>query len=233
MVLKLIPNLYDLLNTSESVGPVIPIVLMTHTGTQLGSILQDLGTDVNSVFANGDTLLAHMLLRGRNTRRYRETIEALIYENPDLERHTNVVGLGIDGDYRHVSDALNMSYEMDMDGRYTMDNQLHGLFGHDGTNYALNFLGPLFIESGFPFTRDELVQRLDKPLHPTEYEFLIKCLETPRSLKLRCRDVLRRHFKGRKLHTFTEVPYIPKTVKDFILLKHVLFTLNQLDTWTC
>ena len=47
-------------------------------------------------------------------------------------------------------------------------------------------------------------------------------LETPRRLTHCCRDVLRKHFKGKQIHRFVVAADMPKPIQDFILLKPVL-----------
>ena len=125
------------------------------------------------------------------------------------------------------------SYDLGKVGRvYVMDAMEHFLFSEE--NFALNFILPLFIECGFPISRDSIDRILQnedvmQKIHPTEAEYLIQSLECPRSLQLCCRDSLRRHFKNRQIHRFVSISKVPNKIKDFILLKSVLPTLK----YTC
>ena len=67
----------------------------------------------------------------------------------------------------------------------------------------------------------------DYSLHPAEDKYLQQMLDNPRSLKHRCRDVLRKHLQGRKIHRYAEVIDMPKQIKDFILFKPVLKILTN------
>ena len=112
---------------------------------------------------------------------------------------------------------------------------------------------PLLIEAGFKytladleavlFTENELIRAMDKlnqrvketghphyieRTEPNVYvsEYLKQCLSTPRSLQLRCRDVLRSHFPRRQIHRYVSSVEIPEKIKDFLLLKPILRTLS-------
>ena len=89
------------------------------------------------------------------------------------------------------------------------------------------------IDCGFPVSRDHLLKALDDNLHPTELAYIRTCLDTPRRLTHRCRDVIRMSFKGQALHAFAESSDMPK--KDFIFISWVLNqgTLLQTDQTTC
>ena len=117
---------------------------------------------------------------------------------------------------------------------------------------ALCYTVPLLIEVGFKYTladieavlftekelikaKGELKQRVEetnrlhciKRLAPNAYvsEYLKQCLSTPRSLKLRCRDVLRSHYPRRQIHRLVSRVDIPVKIQDFLLLKPILQTL--------
>ena len=116
-------------------------------------------------------------------------------------------------------------------GNYIMDGKLHALF--DDSNslmWALNFITPLLIECGFTITRKDIhvfeacyldAERESRRLFldPAVKEYLERSLKTPRQLTKICRDVLRKHFKGRKIHKFVEVHILPEQIREFILLK--------------
>ena len=59
------------------------------------------------------------------------------------------------------------------------------------------------------------------PQNPVK-AYLQRCLSEPRSLMLRCRDVLRTHFPRRQIHRYVSVMNIPNQIKDFVLLKPIL-----------
>ena len=56
----------------------------------------------------------------------------------------------------------------------------------------LLYFGLLLIGSGLPVTQQLLYEGLDKSLSGVEHAYIRKCLALPRSLKLRCRDVIRK-----------------------------------------
>ena len=106
--------------------------------------------------------------------------------------------------------------------RFITNAKEHSVFGqNDGSEYALEFTAPLLLECGYSATREILDAALDRNLHPDELKYIRAYIDTPRSLKLRCRDALEKHFKGMGLHHFVEMSAIPHTIKDFILLKTV------------
>ena len=101
------------------------------------------------------------------------------------------------------------------------------MFGHEGVkNFVLHFRGPLLIDSGYPITRQELQEALEKDLHPLVTKYLTKCLDESRILKLFCRDVLKKTYDGRLIYQFVECIIIPKPVKDFFLLNPDLKCLD-------
>ena len=168
-------------------------------------------------------LMYTYIIRGGNLIPFRETLEVLLNENPELDSDRTVAvtrSLEIDQELWYYEDMSNL-YELP--GEYLMDGEEHSLFGHDkDNNFYLNFLAPLFIESGFPYERLLLLNSLELQLHPAEHSYLQSCLDTPRTLTLRCRDVLRRHFIGRQIHRFVEQSSVPKPLKDFLLMKPLL-----------
>ena len=152
----------------------------------------------------------------------RETLKLLIYENPDIEQLRSAVHLGLQQDSRLKALRYVPS---DFAGNYHMDAREHGLFeDNDPDGFVYNFMGPFLIECGFPFTSSLLRQCLDKQLHSTELDYLQQCLVSPRRLTLSCRDSLRKHFKGHKIHKYLDITECPQSVKDFILIKRLLET---------
>ena len=113
-------------------------------------------------------------------------------------------------------------------GYYQMDNRWHSFCGHNAEDtYALNFILPVFIECGLPVTQQELLGVQQGNLHQLEYKYLKRCMEVPRPLSTLCRQTLRNHLKGRKIHDYVMVVRLPKSLKDFILLKHVLLLVAE------
>ena len=125
---------------------------------------------------------------------YRNIIELIISKNPCVNRNPSAVKKALDLDC-----ALEMREFKFRDylGNYITDTKEHGVCGHseDG-NFALNFYGPLLIECGFPYKQKTIVKFLRYNFHPSEQAYLRRCLDTPRSLKILCRDKIRDHFKG-------------------------------------
>ena len=155
---------------------------------------------------------------------YRKTLEVLLNENPKLASNTEAVKIGVQLDV--YLKMPKMHDKVDLTGEYLMDGREHSLFGHeDRDSYPCNFIGPLLIECGFPYTKDVLLFAMEKSLHPSEHLYIQECLETPRSLKLSCRDTLRKRYQGREIHKFVEKSNIPVAIKDFILMKSLLRNL--------
>lgn len=190
------------------------------------NFLFTLGADIDNK-EDGTTPLTRLLsdkTLSYLTRRYRELLEWLIYDNSSLDLNTSVVNLG----FKHDAEKRK-SYEYERKGQrfpetYIMDAKTHLLYGHDdAASCALNFIGPLLIECGYPVTKDELEETLESlSLHPAEYEYIQQTMDSPRPLQLFCRDRIRKHFKGRELHKFVEAANIPKHIGEFILLKPIL-----------
>ena len=188
--------------------------------------LLDLGVDIDSVDLRDHTPLLFLLRKGMevnaHSQSFREAIELFIYENSNADLNKSAVFFGIEVDEYMES---RTQLESDMKGEHFLDGKEHNIFDHS-ESFALNFLGPLLIECGFPVSRDLLLWTLDrKSVHRKEYDYMQQCLDTPRQLALRCRDVLRKHFGGRALHRYLENADIPQKIKDFILIKSILINI--------
>ena len=180
--------------------------------------LLEIGSDIDKVYLPGSTPLLHLLSKRRYTQGFRETLEMFLYENPSTDLNINAVTEAIVLDEHFETNKCILHWN----GEFVFDAKEHALFQSLGTDcYALNFVGPFLIECGFPVTRDTLVSALEKPLHATEHEYIRRCLNTPRPLRLCARDALRNHFKRRQIHLFVDSANLPRTIKDFILLKTV------------
>ena len=194
---------------------------------QVVTAMLELGADIDVTDIHGNTALIQLIMEKRwYCEGFRDTLELLIYENPSLYLNRSAVYLGLKQDtYMKATWKLDFT---NMPGNFLLDAKMHSLYGHDDAySYALNFIGPLLIECGFPWTRDTLLNALRENLDPAELSYLRKCLDEPRSLKRSCRDVLRKNFIGQQLHTFLEASYIPSRIKDFILLKSTLLSVHM------
>ena len=112
--------------------------------------------------------------------------------NPDTCSHKDAVEEAIDLDlYIELRNAIHII--SDKIGEFLLDAKEHFLFGTSHASAsALNFLGPPLIECGFPYSRDELVTKVEEPLNEVELEYFRRSLASPRSLKLRCSNTLRK-----------------------------------------
>ena len=154
-------------------------------------------------------------------RNIRTVVEFLISENSSIELNNSALHLALKMDERYAKRKTR--YEIDFYGEIIMDSTEHAVSKHDNTaDRALNFLGPLLIESGFPVTKETLSNIELQNMPPTEQDYLLKCIKQPRSLMLCCRDVLRRHYSGHKLNRLIDTINIPNKIRDYILLKEIL-----------
>ena len=96
-----------------------------------------------------------------------------------------------------------------------MDGKKYGLFEEtEGENNVLNFTAPLLVECSYIVNRRTLHDVLDTVsfetsspeqdavpyINPDFRSYLQRCLENPKRLTYYCRDALRKHFKGRRIH---------------------------------
>ena len=192
-------------------------------GHKMVKTILELGPDVD--WSNEITVsLIEFILGNLNMYDYcaRETFKLLINENPDLKQMRTAVHLGLQQD-ANLKTLKMKKLTLKLSGNYQTDIQEHGLFGHnDACDFALNFVGPFLIECGFPTTRGVLLEALDKDHHPSELAYLRRCLDNPRSLIKICRDTLRAHFNGRRIHKFVKVVGCPVKICDLILMKSLL-----------
>ena len=231
-----IPNLFQVINSLNAEAKYsfqsVSMMGLLHSYIYENEILDptvveamlELGVDVDVTDVHGNSPLIHLLeQKPPYCLGFRESLELLIYENPSIYLNRAAVFLALKQDAKANTWNLVLS---NMTGKFVVDAQLHSLFGHgDSHSYALNFTGPLLIESGFPVTRGSIMRALNESLHPAYLAYLRKFLDEPRSLQLNCRDVLRKHFRGRSLHTFIEAAHIPNRIKDFILMKSLLLCI--------
>ena len=235
-----IPNLKHAINTphiSEFTPPFQTVSLMgpLHSYIEENSNLDpdvvrmmlEHGADIDITDFNGNSPLIHLVKEPRwlFCEGFRKTLELMIYENPSLYLNRAAVYLGLKLDQCIMNTVMNFA---GMPGCFQVDGQLHSLFGqNDANSQALNFIGPLLIECGFPTTKSSIhLKAENETLDPTEVAYIQKSIDEPRSLKLCCRDSLRRYFRGRSIHKFVKEAVIPVRLKDYILLKDVLLCID-------
>ena len=159
----------------------------------------------------------------------RKILSMFVYENPDVNIHTRAILNGLsrkNDDYRY-----NMQYEVP--DWYIADTREHGVYGYDDDLLPINFNVPFLIECSFPADKSSMLKSLSNlKLPTTESEYLVKYCEGkyPRSLMVSCRDSLRRHFKGKSLHKYIDMSGSPQKIKDFILMKSLLYPYYNI--WT-
>ena len=207
---------------------------LPHIRNDLFKTVINLGANVNYKDPFGETPIGKLLqIRSRyNGVMIREKVALLINENPDITLHQRVVHRGIKRDAESPARQINaVAVPYDMAVEYIADVKEHGLFGYDNEDtFALNFLGPFLMECGFPANRTDLQKllfRYNEPpfnLHPAEVAYIQRYIETPRSLVVFCRDSLRKHFGGRKIHKFVEHTGCPQKIKDIILITQITRT---------
>ena len=203
---------------------------------QVVKTMIDLGADIDKFNLDGNTLLEVLL---KHVIGYiRGMLELLLYENTSIASNDSAVALGlknskyvdVDWDRRSKSLQEQIQQRQMIPGRYLLDSEIHdhSLVGkYEDESSALKFTAPLLIESGFPYCRatiEDALEDSDVIKHLSFKNYLENCLSTPRSLKICCRDSLRKHFERRQIHTFVRAIHIPETLKDFILLKNILHT---------
>ena len=181
-----------------------------------------------TLYEQNETLLTFFLTHlthrvGHESKFYfRANLEMFLYMNSNSEVNALAVEYCLELDENLFSKWVGEDLIM-FPQRLITDAKEHSVFGqNDGSDYGLEFTAPLLLECGYSATRETLEAALDKNLHPDELKYIRAYIDTPRSLKLRCRDALKKHFKGMGLHHFVEMSAIPQNIKDFILLKTVL-----------
>ena len=190
-------------------------------------MLIDLGADIDWVDHTGNTSLTNLIGINGHTGKtnIRETLEELLYENPCTQSHKTAVSEGLLMDLWDTSEDEVGPQERYSRMELIMDAKQRSDYGHLGDScWVFNYFAPLLMECGFPADRTELEDyiNLGESLHLSEKLYIHNYLSEPRSLKLKCRDTLRKHFKGRCIHEFVKVRDVPKPLTDFILLKQLL-----------
>ena len=176
------------------------------------------------------TPLAYLLYRLKDCSPIkRQGFEVILFENPDIKADVpaqrSLMTLALELDI-HMAKAEESDEVIPvLNGSFVPDGKRYGRFGYDyQDDFALNFFVPLLIESGFPASK-EFINSLSfkiKTLPLAERDYIQEHLSTLRSLKLCCRDTLRKAYKGRQIHSFVAMTEMPKSLKDYILLKPLL-----------
>ena len=197
-------------------------------------LLLDLGSDINKLFADGATPLQY-LLRERVDQdpvyyeNLRWTVELLLNENPNFEKekHSEEGLMSITKLALKIDEALisqPCTFITNHPAAMTMSSSVITYSRHE--EGALNFLLPLLIECGYPVNRGDLIEADGENLAPVEYDYIQHVLNTPRDLRLMCRDSLRNHFKGRMIRKYVGMIHVPESIKDLILVKNELLMLK-------
>ena len=224
----------------EVLQSYIEFPVLREMGASIVKTLFDCGGDIDSLIPKGKHIVSYLVERLHKQgivyiAETRSFIERILYENPNYEL-CETVSISIAATLNHawkVDVSLNKSLSTQnrqidhISGRHTMDNKEHTYSGHEGQEYVYNFFLPLLIESGFPLDRQLLVQARSEALHETEVDFIEQCLDKPRPLMHRCRDVLRKHYRGRRIHDLVNTMDIPVIIRDFVLLKDILLSCTE------
>ena len=239
--LKQIPDVHKIVDTALKDGKnwnhlhAYNQIFSDKNDPEVLRIILDSGIDLNAVDSNGKTPLVHLIERHIHVipsidevsklQAMHQTAEMYIFENPDIEKNQAAVAKAIEADEQlNKLQPGHLISDFHLTGEYQMDVQLHCIFGYDDSDsFVLNFLAPLLLESGFILTQEVCCELFEhKILHPKEMEYIKEYMSFPRSLKVCCRESLRRHFKGRQIHKFVDQSDIPQSVKDYILLRPLL-----------
>ena len=167
---------------------------------------------------------------------YRQTAEALIFENSDYDHNESALLQAVDIDKRLNKLEFQNCFHFHFMNQFTasglrviLDCKTHAILGHDDDQeFALNFMAPLLVECGYEISKSvkEHIELVSKDLHSSERDYFECLLNTQTSLKERCRRSLRRYYKGKTLHNFVEHYSIPYSVREFILCKPLLKILK-------
>ena len=247
-ILKSIPGIEAIINSVDKKGQTTLNIYLKYKldyifreygdpspKPKIVKLLLDLGSDISLPFLDNETPLK-LLLRervGQDSIFYenlRWAVELLLNENPEFEKHSDERSDTIAQHALKLDMALlsqRCVLVRDHPAAMKMNNSeiSHSRHAWGSTN-VLNFLLPLLIECGYPANRDNLLKANRERLFPAEYEYIQRVLDTPRGLKMLCRDSLRNHFKGRSIWYYVEMIYSPESIKSFILLKKELLMLN-------
>ena len=156
----------------------------------------------------------------------RRVLEALIYANPDviLNNDATFLGLKINERFNVSSNDLERyHHHWFSPARFILDGKIHGACGHDVL--ALNMITPFLVECGFTVGPENLIELCRKEsIHPAVHSYVQHALTTPKSLQVSCRNALRRHFVGPRIHKYLAAfgQDLPPFIVEFVLLKPLL-----------
>ena len=202
------------------------------TRTRTLKALLECGGDINSLLLRSSPLTILLGIPVQKCKlfykEFRHNLEIILSSNLDFEErgntnlrqtHKSVLELSL-----RIDEFLNgkrlASHFIYRPGDYMLDMRMHTHSGH--TEQVFHFVLPLLIECGYRFDKDELLKATQLPLYNEELQYIERYINEPRPLMKQCRDVLRRTFKGPKIHAYMERIDIPLKIKNFILLKDIL-----------
>ena len=187
---------------------------------RISELLFQYGANQDILDSHGNTPLLVLLDSApkTNIQNFLYGFALLICENPDVELNRSAFKAAIKLDERFERDGIAFSIE----GNYILDARKRCMISGDEFCEKV-YLGPLLIECGFHYDQDVL-QGIG--FDETVKKCINFCSSNPRSLKLSCRDTLRRHFKRHDLHKYVNNVLMPEGIRDFILIKPYLL-FNQ------
>ena len=231
-VLKTLPEIINVLNGTEQMGRYIHNFInenFLHLDAKKLEVLFDLETQVISRESD-PSVLHHILCKQAEPdtlpaiiyRRFRKVIELCLSHNvchqtksESVKMPSSMIGLATTIDEKINNMTRTHLTEVDS---LIMDGATHSFVGqNDADSVALNFIAPLLIHYGVPCCRKELDGFQFATLHPMEQEYLRNCTRNPRTLMLRCRDVLRQTFIGGRIREVLGESNVPRELKSFIL----------------
>lgn len=236
-ILKTLPKTVNVLTGSESNSRYIHKFINDYfqkVDAQKLQVLFRLESEVGCLSAFDPAVLHYILckqaepnrLQAIKYRRIRKIIECCLGHNPCLQTGHNysmkiaisMIGLAAIIDEKINSMTHSPLIELDY---LIMDGNMNSFTGKKDVNsFAMNFITPLLIKYGVLFTRKDLDGIQLASLHPVEQEYLLYRASNPRTLMLRCRDVLRHAYLGGGIRELLQVSNVPKEVKDFILMEN-------------
>ena len=255
----LMTEIGEKLNNIPDIGKVInipwrckdhPLYVLTHLqiylfyscnelDLEVVKLLLKLGAHTEGDPRNGDMYfrpLIHCIVNPQQYRGYlRPLLELLLFANSSTKLDDRHQCLGLKADVLEYKADTSSTVRTDLiPGRYITDGKQHTVSeSGDPSNPACRFVVPLLIEAGFQYPAAELQAMLDrgeeKGIHPDEKLYLKSCLNHPRPLTHCCRNVLRNSYPGHQIHEFVRAVAVPKTIKDFILLKPVLPSVQSFE----
>ena len=203
----------------------------------------------------GQSLLLYILNEERGfVTHFRQILEVFLYENACLDFNKSAVAICLES-YKYKAipcmsagcrcTEVNRPMTSIASGSYFMESVIHEI--------PVYYTIQLLIEAGFEYScadidevlhanhREQLsavlrqcLRQTGKPYHIEKtsphknvLEYLEKCVSDTRPLKLRCRDVLRSHFPKRQIHKYANAVAMPDAIRDFLLLKPILRTMEN------